>query len=78
MDRNDKFDPRSLALREVTMHPHYNPPGIIYIADMTALVTLIGSFAGELPTIAAGLAALWYLIAIVDAVRRWFRKPLNK
>ena len=47
------------------------PPSTIYTADMGALTLLISSWAGWLPAIAAGLAAVWYAIQIWD---RFFNK----
>lgn len=55
------------------LNQHFHP-GTIYTADIVALGTIIGTFAGYLPTIAAGMAALWYFIAIVDSIGRWFKK----
>lgn len=51
---------------------HHSPP--VLVIDAAALVTIFGSLAGQLPNIAAGLAALWYLIAITDHVIKWFKK----
>lgn len=51
----------------------------LYLVDCCALVTLLGSLAGYLPLIAAGMAAIWYAIAIIDALARWLRYgPGNK
>lgn len=38
--------------------------------DLGALALIAGSFAGLLPALASGIAALWYALLIYDRLRR--------
>jgi hypothetical protein len=45
---------------------HHMPPMTVHAADMGALALMLTSWAGALPAIAAGIAAIWYLVQLYD------------
>ena len=50
---------------------HHSPPFLVI--DAAALVALLGSLVGEIPTIMGGMAALYYVFAIFDLFRKWYK-----
>ncbi len=51
---------------------HHSPP--VLVIDVAALMAILGSFAGALPAIAAGFAALYYIFAVFDIIHKWKKK----
>ncbi len=51
---------------------HHTPPALVI--DVAALMTIVGSFVGSLPEIAAGFAAIYYIFAACDIIRKWYRQ----
>lgn len=47
----------------------HSPP--LLIVDVAAMATLLGTVAGALPSAVALFAALYYIFAITDIIRKW-------
>lgn len=54
--------------RKRTLNQHFDP--LKPIAEGASLAAIIGSFAGWLPTAAAGLACVWYIVMLSD----WWKR----